>query len=161
MRGLRGSMQRAQVMALAWTGIIVLCGVFPLSNFVGHAHWEFIKWLPTIDDLRSPKYLLDIAIDLVVNTLLFVPFGYFFAASTVQYGKHAIWMIVGTAAILSCSIEFFQVYSHNRFPSVLDVITNVSGGLIGAAMLDRSRVSPQKAPTAAATPTQPDRTLAP
>lgn len=153
-------MPRAQIMTLAWTGIIVFCGIFPLSNFVGHAHWEFIKWIPTIDDLRSPRYLLDIAIDLVVNTLLFVPFGYFFASSTDRYGNNTIWMIGGTAAVISCGIELVQVYSHNRFPSMLDVIANVLGSLIGLAIINWARWDQRRPQIASVTPTPPDRTLA-
>jgi NADH:ubiquinone oxidoreductase subunit 5 (subunit L)/multisubunit Na+/H+ antiporter MnhA subunit len=40
---------------ILWIVLILMVGVLPLSNFVGHSHWEYIKWVPTAEDLRSPK----------------------------------------------------------------------------------------------------------
>ena len=64
---------------ILWIVFTLLVGVLPLRNFVGHAHWEYIKWvpIPTVEDLRSSKYLLDISSDIVGNALLFLPLGYF------------------------------------------------------------------------------------
>ncbi len=62
---------------ILWIVLILMVGVLPLSNFVGHTHWEYIKWIPTVEDLRSPKYLIDIFSDIVGNTALFFPLGYF------------------------------------------------------------------------------------
>jgi hypothetical protein len=55
--------------------LIVLVGILPLHNFVGHAHWQYIRWVPTPDQLSSPAILLDLGIDAVANILLFLPFG--------------------------------------------------------------------------------------
>jgi glycopeptide antibiotics resistance protein len=156
-----GSIRRTRMMALAWTAIILMFGILPLSDYVGHSHWEYIKWVPTLDDLRSLRYLLDIGSDIVGNTLLFVPFGYLLVFSTGEQTKKHFLLIGGAAAVLSCSIEFFQVYCHSRFPSVLDVVTNVTGSLIGVAMTNRFRWGFLGVTASLATPIPPDRTLAP
>src|SRR5438132_8207708 len=62
---------------ILWIVLILLVGVLPLSNFVGHSHWEYIKWVPTAEDLRPPTYLLDIFSDIAGNAGLFFPLGYF------------------------------------------------------------------------------------
>lgn len=56
--------------------MIVITGVRPLEYYVGHTHWQYIKWVATAEDLGSSKYLLDIFTDIIANTLLFLPFGY-------------------------------------------------------------------------------------
>ena len=62
---------------ILWIVLILLVGLLPLGNFVGHSHCEYIKWVPTAEDLRSPTYLLDIFSDIAGNAGLFFPLGYF------------------------------------------------------------------------------------
>ena len=119
---------------ILWVVFTLMVGILPLKNFVGHAHWEYIKWvpIPTVEDLRSPKYLLDICSDIVGNTLLFVPLGYFLRRLlTSSSPLRCVLIAAGIGIALSLSIELYQVYCHNRFPSIFDVITNVAGTLIG------------------------------
>jgi glycopeptide antibiotics resistance protein len=120
------------IYAIVWIVVILMMGILPLKNFVGHSHWEYIKWFPTAEDLHSSTYLLDIASDFVGNTLLFVPLGYFLSrllAPAVPARQMLIAAAIGGA--LSLGIEFYQVYCHSRFPSIFDVITNVAGVLLG------------------------------
>jgi len=142
--------------------LILLVGILPLKNFVGHSHWEYIKWFPTADDLRSPAYLLDIASDLIANTLLFFPLGYFLGRLLNADRPSRQMLLAGAiGGVLSLSIEFYQVYCHSRFPSIFDVITNLTGTLLGVrigrsrmetAMMERNRVL---------TPTPHNHTLTP
>lgn len=119
---------------ILWVVFTLMVGILPLSNFVGHSHWEYIKWvpIPTVEDLRSPKYLLDISSDIVGNTLLFVPLGYFLRrALTSSSPLRCLLIAAGIGGMLSLSIELYQVYCHSRFPSIFDVITNVAGTVLG------------------------------
>jgi glycopeptide antibiotics resistance protein len=117
---------------ILWIVLILLAGILPLNNFVGHAHWEYIKWVPTAEDIRSPKYLLDIFFDMIGNTALFFPLGYFLSRLLTSSSPSQRWLLAaGIGGTLSLGIEFYQVYCHNRFPSIFDVITNVTGALIG------------------------------
>lgn len=147
---------------LLWIVVISMVGILPLSNFVGHSHWEYIKWLPTADDLHSPKYLVDILTDLVGNTALFLPLGIFLSRVLSSFTtSRQLVLAAGISGILSLNIEFYQVYCHNRFPSFFDIITNVTGALIGVYLcVSRMGVLPATgSPTL--TPIPPDRTPAP
>ncbi|TKB95477.1 MAG: VanZ family protein [Nitrospira sp.] len=132
-----------------WVLFILMVGILPLKNFVGHPHWEYIKWvpIPTVEDLRSPKYLLDISSDIVGNTLLFVPLGYFLRRVLTSFNpSRQLLMAVGIGITLSLSIELYQVYCHSRFPSIFDVITNVAGTVLGVYFPLFSRKSVLPAP---------------
>ena len=131
---------------ILWIVLILTVGVLPLSNFVGHSHWEYIKWFPTAEDLRSPKYLIDIFSDIVGNTALFFPLGYFLSRllTTSSHLKQLV-LAAGIGGTLSLGIEFYQVYNHSRFPSFFDVITNMAGTLIGVHF-SHSRKSAVSAP---------------
>ena len=134
---------------ILWIVFTLLVGVLPLRNFVGHAHWEYIKWvpIPTVEDLRSPKYLLDISSDIVGNTLLFLPLGYFLRRLLTSSSPiRQLLIAAGIGSTLSLSIELYQVYCHNRFPSIFDIITNVTGTLIGVRLPLFSRKNASPAP---------------
>lgn len=131
--GGRCQSKQTMVLLLIWTTVIVIIGILPLDNFVGHSHWEYIKWIPNAEDLRSPKYLLDIFGDIIGNTVLFFPFGYLL--SRLVYNRTPSVRLILAAVLggaLSVSVEYYQIYCHNRFPSIVDVICNVSGSWIGA-----------------------------
>jgi glycopeptide antibiotics resistance protein len=52
----------------------------------------------------------------------------------------------GIGIALSLSIELYQVYCHNRFPSIFDVITNLAGAVLGVLFALFSRKSALPAP---------------
>ena len=145
-----------------WTSVILMVGILPLRNFVGHSHWEYIKWLPMAEDLRSPAYLLDIATDMIANTLLFLPFGFLLSRLLPASGPFRRLLIVAmTAGALSLGIELYQVYCHNRVPSLFDLLTNVSGTLLGHRVSVAKPTLLQLASGPRVTPIPPDRTPAP
>lgn len=118
------------VMWVSWTLVILMAGLLPLGNFVGHSHWEYIRWVPTVEQLMSPLTLLDLTLDAIANILLFVPFGFFYAGRAQPKGVSPLLLIL-LAFALSCGIELYQVYCHNRSTSLLDVIDNVAGAYVG------------------------------
>jgi glycopeptide antibiotics resistance protein len=112
-----------------WVLLIALVGTVPFSNFVGLSHWEYVQWLPTADNFRSPRFLFD----LVANMALFFPLGYLLdRRRTIETARGSFFLAVGAAGLLSLSIEWFQLFCHNRTPSPTDVVSNISGSLIGA-----------------------------
>jgi glycopeptide antibiotics resistance protein len=145
-----------RALAIVWGMGIVMIGVLPFSNFVGHSHWEYVKWFPSYDNLRSWRYIFD----MTANTILFIPYGYFLARSIGAPPARSTRIAVGSAALMSSGIEFYQVYCHNRHPSPLDIFANTLGSLIGAtvaALIDRTRRTP---PADRITPTPAARTPA-
>src|SRR5262245_50357407 len=131
--GGRCQIKQTRIVLLIWTAVIVMVGMWPMANFVGHSHWEYIKWIPNAEDLKSPKYLLDIFTDIIGNTVLFFPFGYLLGHLLCKRTPSVqLIFAAALASALSVSIEYYQVYCHYRFPGIIDVVCNVSGSLIGA-----------------------------
>jgi glycopeptide antibiotics resistance protein len=117
---------------LAWALLIIMTATMPLSNFVGHAHWSKVCWVP-FSDLSQPGFLLDA----VANVALYAPLGFLGAMYRFK-GTASALRLIGIAAFISASGEFFQVFCHNRFPSATDVSTNVlgvAGGILAARVL--------------------------
>jgi glycopeptide antibiotics resistance protein len=141
-----------------WALFIALVGILPLTNFVGHSHWEYIQWLPTADNFRSRRFLFDI----LANMALFLPLGYLLDRShSTATARRSLFLAAAATSLLSLSIEWFQVYCHNRHPSPTDVVSDVTGSLIGACLSmfrQRTALSP---PDHSLTPSPPNRSLAP
>lgn len=143
------------VLWMAWTIVILMVGVLPLSNFVGHSHWEYIKWVPTAEQLRSPYIVLDLTLDVIANILLFAPFGFSYAGRS-QEKQVSPFTLITLAFLVSCSIELYQVYCHNRSTSLLDILDNVFGAYLGFRLgarfferplsVERSRIAPIPSP---------------
>lgn len=109
----------------------MLVGILPLHNFVGHAHWQYIRWVPTPDQLGSPAILLDLGIDAAANILLFLPFGLLYTLRGLGGKSFSPGPLMLMAFTLSLGIEYYQVYCHNRSTSLLDLLDNVLGAYIG------------------------------
>ena len=141
-----------------WVLFIALVGTLPLTNFVGHSHWQYIQWLPTARNFHSQRFLFDI----VANMALFFPLGYllnrFHSTAT---ARRSLFLAAGAAGLLSLSIEWFQVYCHNRNPSPTDVVSNVTGSLIGAFLSIYNQKMATSPPDRSPTPNPPDRSRAP
>lgn len=141
-----------------WALLIVLAGTFPFTNFVGHSHWESIQWLPTAHNFRSRRFLFDV----LANVALFLPLGYLLDRSrSTTTARRSLFLAAGAAGLLSLSMEWFQVYCHNRHPSPTDVVSNVTGSLIGAYLSIYRHKMAASPPNRTPTPIPPDRTLAP
>jgi glycopeptide antibiotics resistance protein len=110
-----------------WTGLIVLV-VFPWFHYQNHTHWQRVAWIPFV----SPPIKIR---DIVVNLLLYAPWGYFGARAM---RSRQVWVVVALAAMLSLVTEWSQLYSHGRFPSATDLTCNILGACAGA-MYERSR----------------------
>ncbi|MBK9308773.1 MAG: VanZ family protein [Nitrospira sp.] len=117
---------------LIWFGIFVLAlaPMFPVSNFVGHAHWEHVRWIPFQGFSWSKNMLKDI----ITNTLWFMPFGYLLH-NQLNWNSRSRWTIAAIITIaggVSLSNELFQVFCHSRYPSMTDVACNVAGAGLGS-----------------------------
>ena len=106
-----------------WTALILLL-VLPWASFQNHTHWQRVAWIPFV----SPPVKVR---DVVVNVLLYVPWGYF-CLRYITGARRRSWIVVVLAAMLSLSSEAAQLYSHGRFPSATDAVCNVLGAFVGA-----------------------------
>ena len=135
-----------------WTGLKLKSGMLwfllaalsiapllPLSNFVGHPHWDHIRWIPFQDFALSRNILKDI----VGNTLWFMMFGYLLHYQLNEDSRtlRTITTIIAITGGISLSTEFFQVFCHNRTASITDVICNVIGAGLGGYLAEKQRTS--------------------
>lgn len=140
---------------LLWGTVTLLTGILPLSNFVGHPHWGSIRWIITTDDLRYRRFFLDI----VLNIGLYVPLGFFYARHVLTTGHINPSRGIFFAFLLSGSIEFYQVFCDHRFPSMLDLLNNTAGAIIG--VVAAKSLHDHLSPSGPLTPIPPDRSHAP
>lgn len=119
----------AAIVFVAWWAVIMAATV-PWTDLVGHTHWGKVQWLPF---LSPPVKMFDV----LVNVLLYMPFGY--AWLRVSWLRTRLWQAAALAFVLSVAVEWTQLYSHSRFPSVQDVLCDVSGAWIGGWLAVRGR----------------------
>lgn len=109
-------------------GAVIVIGVAPWWSFQPHTHWDRIQWMPFV----PPPDLS--ARDVLVNLILYVPFGLFAGERRRPW---RLGLVVAAAAALSVATEFTQVYSHGRFPATTDVLLNAAGAAVGAFVARR------------------------
>lgn len=114
---------------ILYSFLILASGVYG-SVFVGHSHWDYVIWIPPFDEIRSIQFWLDI----IVNVALYVPFAFLFLRYRNSNNRSALITAALLGLLLSCTVELYQVYSHNRRPSPLDIACNLSGTIIGALL---------------------------
>jgi len=114
-----------RILWFLWLVVIFGLTVLPLSNFVGHSHWDLVTWIPYSEHHLAIE-------DIVGNIALFLPFGFFLSRSLPTSSRNRVSLLaVVMAAVLSTAVEFFQVYCHNRNPSTTDICNNALGAGLG------------------------------
>jgi len=103
---------------------IVAAETLPWSNFQGHSHWAKVCWIP-FSDYHLPGFWLD----LWQNIVLVVPFGF----TGIRAGARRNEILILAALLMACG-ELFQVYCHNRFPSMTDVTMGTAGAWLGVSL---------------------------
>ena len=118
---------RVRLVFWFWLAVVIFFTTLPW-RFVGHAHWNAIDWMPFLGPSSGAGAWYR---DAPLNFLLFVPLGLLAYRPKTGHGFRSA-VLIGLCA--SVAAEFFQVFSHGRFPSVNDVIVNVAGAAVGAAL---------------------------
>ena len=126
--------------------LIVAATTMPWSwYYVGHSHWASVEWVPFSQRFRPG--------DLVLNVLLFVPFGFTALRLTAADRPHSESQdphttfpsspaVVGTViagCLISIAVEWFQVYCHGRMPTSVDVFANTLGAWAGTRLTSLRR----------------------
>src|SRR5688572_20163179 len=74
--------------------------------------------------------------DFVLNLLLFVPLGFLYRMVT-QRGWGAMLLVILNAALISVVIEAVQLFDVTREATLLDVVANTLGAVVGVVVFDR------------------------
>jgi glycopeptide antibiotics resistance protein len=126
------------VLLWMWVFFLVITPTFPWSDFVGHSHWDKINWIPFRDFTFAPALLFDI----LGNFGWFAVFGYLFHYRHEDRAFASLKPAIMVAFGLSLLLEGFQVFCHNRFPSMTDVTCNVLGAALGSLIASRHQPIP-------------------
>ncbi len=108
-----------------WIAVIIGLTTLPWSNYSGHPHWDKIVWIPFVGGELVWWEILG-------NVALFVPFGFLLAFWLGRYSSLRVCLLaIGLAGLLSGTVEYFQVFCHERFPSANDFCANLAGAVVG------------------------------
>jgi VanZ like family len=107
----------------------------PWTTLTETAHWDRVSPIPFFPRQR-PR-------DDALNFVFFVPLG----ALSAAYGWGAFGS-TAAAAIISVAGEALQIFATDRYPSITDVLTNISGALVGHWMFRKwlADLSPEEPP---------------
>lgn len=110
--------------------VVLAVTLLPLSGYRGHAHWERVGWVPFADDRSKPW-------EMAANVLLFLPMGWLTVRAVGATRAGAVAAVLGAGA-LSVGVELAQVFAHGRIASATDVVLNLAGAALGAAIALRT-----------------------
>ncbi len=129
-----------------WCILVVLAAApfFPLSNFVGHPHWDHARWIPFQDFSLSRNILKDV----LGNTVWFMMFGCLLhhQLNGNSRSRWTLARIIIIASGISLSAELFQVFCHHRIASMTDVVCNVVGAGLGGYVAEKQPVTTSREP---------------
>ncbi len=106
------------IWGLAWAGFGI-----PWTGMTNHAHWGVIRW-----SLIPPRRSID---DAILNFVFYIPLG--MLGRSFRPGG----AIIALGFACSLTTELIQVFSHTRTPTLLDVIVNTAGTIVGVGLQSR------------------------
>ncbi len=114
-------------LALIYMGLIVYASLYPFGEWrdQGIAPWAFLA-------ASLPKFWT--GFDVAVNVAGYAPLGGLLALSALRTGRfrHAVWVSLAAASLLSLTMEVLQSYLSARVPSREDWLLNTLGATFGA-----------------------------
>ncbi len=119
----------ARILLAVYTGLVVYASLYPWTGWRAHGLSPF-----GFLDAPWPRYVT--SFDVTVNVLAYVPLG-FLAVATLSpslRGAVAFAAAVGGGMALSLLMEAAQSYLPARVENNLDVLCNVAGAALGAAL---------------------------
>ena len=113
--------------------LVIAVASGPWFGVLSHPQWERVTWIPFHGTEDKPK-------DVLVNFLLFVPFGWSFAKSSAfaratadrRSVRFTLGATIATAAVVSIAVEAPQLFFRLRDPSATDVVMAICGAGAGS-----------------------------
>lgn len=109
--------------------LIAASGIYH-TDFVAHGHWEFLRWIPPAEEILTFGFWLDI----LLNILLYVPFALLYLQRNATVTRSLVVKVMLLGLCLSCAVELYQLYSHNRRAALSDILCNLTGTWIGVVI---------------------------
>lgn len=95
------------------------------KNMLMHPFWEYVAFFRDVS--------WHTAHDIVMNMLLFVPYGFLFPCAYIKYNKYTVL----SAVILSVLIEVSQLLFQLGWAEIDDIVNNAVGAFIGYKVFGR------------------------
>jgi Glycopeptide antibiotics resistance protein len=111
---------------IVYVCLILASGIYN-THFVAHSHWEFLKWIPPAEEVRTVGFWLDV----VVNIFLYIPFALLYLQRSATVTRSQVLQVMLLGLLLSCTVELYQLYSHQRRAAPSDIVCNVAGTWAG------------------------------
>lgn len=131
------SARHGGLITLAASTAIAYFTLFPFDFHVP-ADATMLGTITNFDVTVAAKWIV---VDLALNILLFIPFGFGVTALLSRQPTGHLGLVTGGAlagVIFSLVMEFIQGYALSRFPSLIDVVANGLGALLGSLAYVRS-----------------------
>ena len=109
--------------------LIAASGIYH-TDFVAHGHWEFLRWIPPAEEILTFGFWLDI----LLNILLYVPFALLYLQRNATVTRSLVVKVMLLGLCLSCAVELYQLYSHNRRAALSDILCNLTGTWVGVVI---------------------------
>jgi glycopeptide antibiotics resistance protein len=106
-----------------WWILVVIVVSGPWFGIVREPQWGRVTWIPFHGFEDKPR-------DVVANFLLFVPFGWSFAASRPR--ARSVPAAIALSAAVSLAVEIPQLFYRLRDPSATDVLMAICGAAAGS-----------------------------
>jgi len=103
--------------------LVVIIASGPWFGVVREPQWKRVTWIPFHGKEDKPR-------DILVNFLLFVPFGWSFSKSAT--GRRSVAATIARAAAVSLAVEIPQLFYRLRDPSATDVFMAMCGAGAGS-----------------------------
>ena len=119
----------ARILLGVYVALVAYASLYPLEG------WLHFGVSP-LDFLWAPWPRKFNAFDIAVNVMGYMPFGFLCVAALYPRprGAAALALAAGSATLLSTSLEALQNYLPTRFASNVDVLSNLAGAALGAAL---------------------------
>lgn len=121
------------------TPYLILMMAFYSALIVYGTLFPFTGWDPTTGgikvlwQLKWPDHFS--RTDVLVNFLIYIPLGYLIGLSCYKYSHNRIILIVTLLGFALCTfLEYIQTFLPERDPSLLDILLNTIGSLVGALL---------------------------
>ena len=103
--------------------LVVVAASGPWFGVVLEPQWDRVTWIPFTGFGDKPR-------DMIVNVLLYVPFGWSFVKTRSRRARVRDVMVA--AAVVSIAVEIPQLFYRLRDPSTTDVLMAIIGAAAGS-----------------------------
>jgi glycopeptide antibiotics resistance protein len=110
-----------------WLAAVLLVISYPWSKFDATPHWKNVQWIPFTHLSFHPAVLVEAAL----NLLAFIPIGYLTVRSLSPGSRSPFFIASLLGFCSSVSVEMYQLFCHDRVPSITDVLMNTTGTGVG------------------------------